>query len=135
MPDILKIWLGDIDEETINCSRGMMLSACIPIFNNPITIIIQATGHVKQYHLLIEFIILLSIPCNWYLLVNGFSPVATCYVILFFCSIAHLARFERLKRFYPTISYSTMFKQLLIPIGCDRTERELIKSVFGNRSL
>lgn len=133
MPDILKIWLGDIDEETISCSRGMMLSACILIFNNPITIIIQATGHVKQYHLLIEFIILLSIPCNWYLLVNGFSPAATCYVILFFCSIAHLARFERLKRFYPSISYSAMFKQLFIPIGCNRTERELIKSIFPKK--
>lgn len=133
MPEILHLWLGDVDSETINCSRGMLLTACILILNNPITIIIQATGCVKQYHLLIEPIILLSIPASWLLLSAGFSAVYTCYAICFFCIIAHFVRLERLKRYYPFISYLAMLKQLLLPIGYSKEERLFIKSLFNKR--
>ena len=133
MPDILQLWLGNSDYETINCSRGMLLSACVLILSNPITIIIQATGNVKQYHLLIEPIILLSIPASWLLLRAGFSSVYTCYAIFAFCLIAHFVRLERLKRYYPFVSYLTMLKQIVLPIGYSKEERQFIKSLFIKR--
>lgn len=130
MPEILRIWLGDTDIETINCSRGMLLAASILVLNNPITIIMQATGHIKPYHLLIEPIILLSLPASYIMLKHGYPSYYTCYSIILFCTIAHFVRLERLKRFYPSISYSNMLKQLFIPIGFSKVERNFIASFF-----
>lgn len=104
MPDILHMWLGNVNEETIDFSRWMVLSAGVITLGAPITIILQATGHVKQYHLLIEPIILLSLPVSWLLLKAGYPTTYTCYAILLFSVIAHILRYERLIRYYPNIS-------------------------------
>lgn len=133
MPEILHLWLGNVDEETILFSRWMMLSAGVISLGTPITIILQATGHVKQYHLLIEPIILLSIPFNWLALRVGYPSVYICYTILLFSIVAHFARLERLKRYYPYISYTELVKVLFLPIGYDKKEREFIKFVIHRK--
>lgn len=131
MPDLLELWLGNVDEETINFSRWMMIASCIIVLGSPITIILQAAGRVKEYHLLIEPVMLLCLPVNYYLLQNGYSSLMVCYTIICFSIIAHVLRFERLKRYYPQVSLLAMCKSMLLPLGCSCEERTFMKSLIN----
>lgn len=131
MPDILTLWLGEVDQETIVFSRWMMFVSGIIILGSPITIILQATGRVREYHLLIEPVILLCLPINYMLLSLGYPSVFACYSILCFCLIGHMLRLERLKRYYPEISLVAMGKTMLLPLGYSKVERQFLTSMFN----
>ena len=42
--------------------------------HNPITIIIQATGNVKRYSIIVESMTILCLPISWGLFKMGFPP-------------------------------------------------------------
>lgn len=100
MPEILKIWLGSADHMTVDFSRIMMLVAAVILVGAPITIIMLAVGCVKQYHMFVEPIMLLCLPVGYVMLKLGYSANAVCWSVLGCVIIAHIARIERLYRYY-----------------------------------
>lgn len=100
MPQILELWLEEVDALTIDFCRLMLVAGMVLLFGTPITSLMQAAGRVKEYHLLVETITVLSMPVAWVLLHFGFQPQCVCWSIIICVIIAHVCRIERLWRYY-----------------------------------
>lgn len=100
MPQILQLWLGDADSMTIDFCRLMLVASAALLLSAPITTILQAAGRVREYHLLVETITILSLPLAYVLLLRGSNPACVCWSIIICITLAHLFRIERLWRFY-----------------------------------
>lgn len=99
MPQILTLWLGEVDVLTIALSRWMLLFAVILSLSVPITTILEAAGKVKEYHLPVELSILLSVPISWILLANGASVMVVAYALTGGVTLAHIVRLIVMKKY------------------------------------
>ena len=100
MPEILKIWLGEVDSMTVNFSRLMMIVSALLLMASPITIIMHAVGCVKQYHLIVETITILCLPVGCLFLSWGYAPESVCWSIIVFIALAHISRLYCLWKYY-----------------------------------
>jgi hypothetical protein len=83
--------------------------------NNPISIIIQATGHIREYHIPVEIFTLLCVPATYLLFKLGY-PAYTTYIVMIIASIAsHIVRLICLKKFYKSFSFLEYIKSFLLP--------------------
>ncbi|MCQ2347268.1 MAG: MATE family efflux transporter [Paludibacteraceae bacterium] len=99
MPKLLHLWLGTVDELTIIMSRLIIMVQIILLIGNPITIIMEAAGRVKEYHLPVEISILLCVPISWILLSHGANIESPLWVMIGMTIIAHLIRCIVLARY------------------------------------
>lgn len=100
MPEILTVWLGDVDKMTINFSRLMIVVALLLLIGMPITIVMHAAGCVKQYHLIVETITIMCLPASCLLLSCGFASESVCWSIVVFIALAHVSRMFCLWKYY-----------------------------------
>lgn len=114
MDIILKLWLGVVDSDSILFSRLILLYSIIIALNNPISIIIQATGHVKEYFLSVEIFTILCVPVTYILFKMGFPAYATFITMIGSAILAHIVRLVCLKRFYPQFSYKTYLLSFML---------------------
>jgi len=115
MDTILLLWLKKTDAQTVLFSNLILVYALIMSLNNPISIIIQATGHVKQYHVSVEIFTLLCVPATYILFKLGFPAYST-YIVMIIAAIAsHAVRLICLKKYYKPFSYSEYFKSFILP--------------------
>ena len=83
--------------------------------NNPITIIVQATGKIKKYHLSVESVTLMSLPFAWILFHNGCKSYNIFTAMTIVCLIAHFVRLICLKQVYPAFSIKSYIIAFIIP--------------------
>ena len=83
--------------------------------NNPISIIIQATGHVKEYHVPVESFTLLCVPATYILFKLGYPAYYTYIVMIIVAVAAHVVRLICLKKYYKPFRYSEYIKSFIIP--------------------
>jgi O-antigen/teichoic acid export membrane protein len=115
MENILLFWLKNADPNTVLFSRLILVYAIIMALNNPISIIIQATGHIKEYHVAVEIFTLLCVPATYILFKLGY-PAYTTYIAMIIAAIAsHIVRIILLKKFYKPFSLSEYFNSFLLP--------------------
>jgi O-antigen/teichoic acid export membrane protein len=115
MDIILIFWLKTSDAQTVFFSRLILVYALIMSLNNPISIIIQATGHVKGYHVAVEIFTLSCVPATYILFKLGY-PAASTYIVMIIAAIAsHIVRLICLKKYYKAFSYSEYIKSFLLP--------------------
>jgi O-antigen/teichoic acid export membrane protein len=115
MNTVLIFWLKTSDPQTVLFSRLILVYALIMSLNNPISIIIQATGHVKEYHVAVETFTLLCVPATYILFKLGY-PAYTTYILMIIAAIAsHIVRLICLKKYYKPFSYSEYIKSFLLP--------------------
>ena len=115
MESVLRFWLNNAEPQTILLSRLIIIYAFIMALNNPISIIIQATGKVKEYHLAVEFITLSCVPISYLLFKTGF-PVYSSYLAMIASALfAHVIRLICLKKFYFNFCYKTYISDFLLP--------------------
>ncbi|OFX22955.1 MAG: hypothetical protein A2041_00335 [Bacteroidetes bacterium GWA2_31_9b] len=115
MENILWFWLKTADPNTVLFSRLILVFAIIMALNNPISIIIQATGYIKEYHVPVEFFTLLCVPATYILFKLGY-PAYTTYIVMIIASIAsHIVRLICLKKFYKPFSFSEYVKSFILP--------------------
>lgn len=100
MKTILHLWLKIEGSETILFSRLILIYALIMALNNPISIIIQATGNVKQYHISVETFTLLCMPITYILFKLGYSAYTTFIVMIMAAILSHIVRIICLKIYY-----------------------------------
>jgi O-antigen/teichoic acid export membrane protein len=115
MDIILLFWLKTSDPQTVLFSRLILVYALIMSLNNPISIVIQATGHVKEYHLSVETITLLCVPATYVLFKMGYPAHYTYLVMIVVAIISHIVRLICLKKFYKPFSYYEYFFSFIIP--------------------
>lgn len=115
MDTVLSLWLKTTDTQTILFSRLMIIYTLIMSLNNPISIIIQATGHVKEYHIPVETFTLLCVPATYILFKSGYPAHFTYIAMIIAAVLAHIVRLICLKKYYPPFSFSEYLKSFLLP--------------------
>jgi len=92
MPVILELWLGEVDYLTVIYSRFIVVYTIILALNNPISIIVQAIGRIKEYHLAVESVTLLCPLLVYFLFKLGFDSYYS-YIAMIGCIIiSHIIR-------------------------------------------
>lgn len=98
---ILSIWLNISDEQTILFSKLIIIYTIILVMNNPISIIMQASGYVKQYFVPVESITLLC-PLVTFMLFKIGLPSHYVFIAMIVCVIiSHIIRLYILNKYYP----------------------------------
>lgn len=115
MNSVLFFWLNETDYQTVLFSRFILIYTLIMSLNNPISIIIQAIGRVKEYHVSVEIFTLLCVPVTYILFKHGFPAYST-YIVMIIAAVAsHGIRLICLKKYYIYFKYSEYFKSFLFP--------------------
>lgn len=110
---VLEIWLKrEISSETVIFTRLILIYTIVATLNTPITTIMQASGHVKKYHLYVESFTLLSMPLTYLFFKLGFASYSTYIVMIAVFIAAHFIRLIMMKKeiqFFSIRSYCFKF--------------------------
>lgn len=69
---LFMLWLGEIPEGVTILLRLMLINAAIELFSVPLMYIMQATGNIKHYFIVVSLTMLLILPISYILLKIGF---------------------------------------------------------------
>lgn len=111
---ILRLWLGDVPEHTINFVRLILLISIWDSAAYPLATSIQATGYVKKYQLYVGSVILLIIPVSYFIFQFYSLPELALIVHLFIAILAQLVRLWFVRK-YVQISIKRFVIQVYIP--------------------
>ena len=123
MDTVLHFWLDINDSQTVLFSQLIVVYAVILNLNNPISIIVQATGNVRNYNVYVE-IFTLACPVITYIAFKMGAPAASTFIIMIICVLlSHILRLIILHRLYTTFrikEYMTDFvlKSVVISMVC-----------------
>lgn len=92
METILTLWLGNATPMVILFSRLVILYVFFMALHNPITIMIHASGDIRNYHLITESMTLASLPLSWLLLHLGVPAYGIFISMIGVCVLAHVIR-------------------------------------------
>lgn len=133
---VLSIWLVDVPQYTSLFMNLTIIVAMIDAISNPLMTLVQATGKVKGYQLIIGSLLLLNLPISWILLKNGFSAEYTMYVAISLSLLSLYARLLVLGRIisFKIISFikNTLFRMIISTVACYGTAL-LIKHLVFNQ--
>lgn len=89
MPFVLKLWLGEYPQYTVQFAILILIATCIEVTTYALDTVAQATGDVKNYQLFISTLYLLNIPISFVFLSLGAKPyiIIVIYSIIVFFSI------------------------------------------------
>ena len=113
MEFILDLWLNNITPDMILFTRLALIYAIVNVLNIPITTLIQAKGTIKKYHLIVESVILLSVPLTYFFFKMGYEPMYTYIISIIIFGIAHVIRLIILKKEIKFISIKTYFTDFI----------------------
>ena len=111
---ILTLWLGSIEQYTVQFSRLLLIYITLIAISNPITAIIHAAGAVKKYHLVVDGFTLLSLPTTYIAFKLGYEPYMAFVISNIIFSIAHIIRLAVLKSVI-SFSYTEYIIKLILP--------------------
>ena len=115
MDTILSLWLDKVTPDTITFARLTIVYICVISMHNPITIIVQATGKIRNYHLFVESFTLLCLPVSWFMFHMGFSHSYVFVSMIVTCICAHFIRLIILKQQYKEFSVIQYIRSVLFP--------------------
>ena len=115
METVLKLWLDVDDPQTVLFCRLILVYALILSLNNPISIIIQATGNIRAYSTYVEIPTLLCFPATWGLYALGMPAESAFYVMIVAIVISHIIRLLCLKNVFPFFSYKDYLVYFMVP--------------------
>ena len=113
--EILRLWLGEVPNHTVNFVRIVLLLSIWDSTASPIAISIQATGQIRNYQLIISLVILLALPVSY--LVFQYYLVPELALIVHLC-VAVMAQFVRLLflRYYIHLRVLKYIRNVYIPL-------------------
>lgn len=100
MDTILSLWLGIDNGQTVLFSRLIIVYTIILVMNNPISIIMQATGYVKQYFIPVELVTLMCPIITLIFFKLGFPSYYVFIVMISCVLISHFIRLYILNKYY-----------------------------------
>lgn len=115
MRTVLDVWLNSTSANSILFSQIIVVYCIIMALNNPITIIMQATGFVKQYFVPVETITLLCLPMTYVLFKMGYPAYTTFYAMIVVAVAAHFVRILCLKKYFCYFSIQKYTLSFIIP--------------------
>lgn len=115
MNTVLHLWLGVNDQQTVLFCRLILVYALVLSLNNPISIIVQATGNIRAYSTYVEIPTLLCFPVTWLLFSMGLPAESAFYVMIVAISVSHFIRLICLKRLFKEFSYKDYIFRFMMP--------------------
>jgi len=115
MDTILKLWLNVEAPQAILFSRIILIYMLIMSLNNPISIIIQATGRVKEYHTLVEIFTLLCVPATYIMFKLGYPAYTTFILMIIAAILSHIVRLIVIKKYYRPFSFLEYMNSFVFP--------------------
>lgn len=113
---ILRLWLGDaVSSQIVLFARLIIIYVICLAMSNPISTIMHASGHIKEYNVPVESFSFLCLPVSWLLFRLGCAAYSVFISMIGICIIAHFIRLWCLKRFYKMFSIRDYIMSLCIP--------------------
>lgn len=97
---LLRLWLVNIPDYSILFVRLVLVCTLIEAPLGPLLTGIQATGHMKEYNLIVSIIYLFNIPISYILLKMGCPPESTFYVTIILAVIAIIPKLLLCQKYY-----------------------------------
>lgn len=115
MATIIHLWLGEASDETVLFAQLTIVYIIILAMNNPITIIVQASGNIKNYFLYVESVSLMCVPISYVAFKMGFASHYIYITMILVCLIAHIIRLICLKKLFRLFKYRDYIMGLCLP--------------------
>jgi len=119
MPSILRIWLGDVSENTITFCRFILITSIADQTTIGLGIANQAIGKIRAYSLIINTLKITTLPLAWLCMKHNFPVVSTmwCYLIMeIICAMARLPFLKYTAGLSIWHYINNVFVQLLPPL-------------------
>lgn len=115
MKTVLSLWLDLSDAQTLLFCQLILVYVLLLALNNPISIIVQATGNIKAYSTYVEIPTLLVFPVTWLLFAIGMPAHTAYYVMIVAVILSHIIRLVCLKKLFPVFSYKDYIYGFVLP--------------------
>ena len=98
--EILQLWLGEVPPHSVSFCRLLIIFSLIDAVQGPLWVSAQATGDIRNYQLLMSFLILLNLPVSYVIL--KIIPIAELALVVrvLINLVTAVARVVYLKRLY-----------------------------------
>ncbi len=114
MDTILLLWLDVNDEQTIVFSQLIVVYSGILALNNPLSIIAQATGKLKEYSVPVESVTLLCPILTALFFYFGFPAYYAFISMILSIAMAHIVRLVCVKKIYNELRVKDYIVQFLL---------------------
>lgn len=82
MEFILGIWLKQVPEYAVQFCQLILVCSLVSVNSNLLPKIVWATGHIRNYQIIVSVILMLNFPLSYLVLRMGASPLATVWVAI-----------------------------------------------------
>lgn len=113
---ILGLWLDEVPSHSIIFIQLVIVDTLLELLVNPIVTLVQATGNVKWYQIIVGGVRLLCLPIAFLFLKLGYGPDAVFYILIantLICNILRIVMVQRLIVF----NVKSYIKQVIFVIG------------------
>lgn len=115
--EILQIWLGQVSEYMVVFVQLSLVYVIILTISYPITAVVQASGNVKLYHLLVDGFSLSVLPIVYVMFILGNDAYWAYIVSVSIFAIAHCLRIYVLKKVFSKFIISNYIKGSIMPMA------------------
>ena len=90
---VLKLWLKNAPQQyTVIFTKLVIIDTLLELLMNPVVTLVQATGKIKIYQIIVGGVRLLNLPIAYFLLSWGFSPIMVFYAMIINTLICSMLR-------------------------------------------
>lgn len=94
---VLTIWLITVPEYTVVFTQLILIEILINSLSGPLQTLVQATGKVKKYQMVVSGILIMNLPTSYFFLKMGYTPEVTIFISIFYSLLALFLRLKVLK--------------------------------------
>ena len=118
---LLKIWLGDFPDYTVQFTVFILIVKTINTLNSPITTVMMAVGRIKLY-MLLSFIVISSIlPLTYLFLKWGYSPTSMYIIMLILTVVNQIVSILVLHKVFKVFNIRTYLREVILPCAVQAT--------------
>lgn len=129
---ILAWWLKIVPEYTVIFTRLVLIDILIGSVSGSIQTLMQATGNIKKYQILVSGILLLNLPTSYIFLKMGYSPDYTLFISVGYSFLALIARLAVLKELinFPVNDFISAVLLRIIPVSAITVAVSIIPETY-----
>lgn len=112
---ILSVWLEEVPPMTADFCRLILISGLVQTCSNLFATVAKAYGKIRNYQLIISFILMCNFPLSYLMLYLGFSPMSTVGVAILIQAVVLIARLLLMKGMI-IYSIRDFLRNVLLPL-------------------
>lgn len=112
---ILSVWLKEVPDMTADFCRLIMICSLVQTSSNLFATVAKAYGRIRNYQLIISFILMCNFPLSYLMLYWGYGPLSTVGIAILVQVVCLLARLLLMKNM---IEYSIcdFMRNVILPL-------------------